>query len=269
EPGPGLKAPTHGLCPCPLCPLHPHQANCPHLRPLCERARRRGILGSGWGENLWPSPLLARGLQAPRRNRSAAGNGEEPGLLPTGQDPGAGEGLRSLPIPGLGVRRPAPTSALAPPGPCPTVPSRARVPTPTRLKVSSSPDPLGAGRVVGEGRGQGTVGRVGGEKSWSGPAQEVDEAALMRLDLERKVESLQDEILFLREIHGEFADLTDSAARNAEALRQARREANGYRRQPQALGGEMEALRGTVRGRREGRASGEGRGWRFGVTPAG
>lgn len=34
-------------------------------------------------------------------------------------------------------------------------------------------------------------------------AQDVDNAALARLDLERKVESLQDEINFLKKLHDE------------------------------------------------------------------
>lgn len=45
----------------------------------------------------------------------------------------------------------------------------------------------------------------------------------------------------------QFADLTDAANRNAEALRQAKQEANEYRRQIQAVTCDLEALRGTVR----------------------
>ncbi|XP_070701409.1 vimentin-like [Pempheris klunzingeri] len=130
--------------------------------------------------------------------------------------------------------------------------------------------------------------------------QDVDNAALARLDLERKVESLQDEINFLKRLHDEemmelqtqmqqqqhvqvdmemakpdltaalrdvrlqyenlasknmheseewykskFADLTDAAARNNEALRVAKQEANDYRRQVQALTCEVDALKGT------------------------
>uniref|UniRef100_A0A8C4YLY7 Glial fibrillary acidic protein n=1 Tax=Gopherus evgoodei TaxID=1825980 RepID=A0A8C4YLY7_9SAUR len=128
--------------------------------------------------------------------------------------------------------------------------------------------------------------------------QDVDNAALVRLDLERKVESLQEEINFLRKVHEEelrelqeqlaqqqvhiemdmskpdltaalreiriqyesmasnnmheteewykskFADLTDAAARNIEALRLAKQEANEYRRQLQALTCDLESLRG-------------------------
>nr|KAF6456163.1 glial fibrillary acidic protein [Rousettus aegyptiacus] len=42
-----------------------------------------------------------------------------------------------------------------------------------------------------------------------------------------------------------FADLTDAAARNTELLRQAKHEANDYRRQLQALTCDLESLRGT------------------------
>ncbi|KAM4604919.1 vimentin-like [Polymixia lowei] len=129
--------------------------------------------------------------------------------------------------------------------------------------------------------------------------QDVDSAALARLDLERKVESLQDEINFLKKLHDEemlelqsqvqeqhvqvdmevakpdltaalrdvrlqyenlatkniqesdewykskFADLTEAAARNNDALRVAKQEANDYRRQVQALTCEVDALKGT------------------------
>ncbi|KAK5609113.1 hypothetical protein CRENBAI_015798 [Crenichthys baileyi] len=129
--------------------------------------------------------------------------------------------------------------------------------------------------------------------------QDVDEAALNRVQLERKNEALQDEINFLKKIHEEelrefqdqivaqqvhvdldvskpdltaalrdirvqyenmatsnmheteewyrskFADLTDAANRNAEALRHAKQDANEYRRQVQALTCDLDALRGT------------------------
>ncbi|XP_032386360.1 vimentin A2 [Etheostoma spectabile] len=130
--------------------------------------------------------------------------------------------------------------------------------------------------------------------------QDVDNAALARLDLERKVESLQDEINFLKKLHDEemlelqtqiqqqqhvqvdmemvkpdltsalrdvrlqyenlaskniqeseewykskFADLTEAAARNNDALRLAKQEANDYRRQVQSLTCEVDALKGT------------------------
>lgn len=44
----------------------------------------------------------------------------------------------------------------------------------------------------------------------------------------------------------QFADLTDAAARNIEALRLAKQEANEYRRQLQALTCDLESLRGSV-----------------------
>ncbi|XP_076003512.1 vimentin-like [Genypterus blacodes] len=130
--------------------------------------------------------------------------------------------------------------------------------------------------------------------------QDVDNAALARLDLERRVESLQEEIDFLKKLHDEelvemqsriqqqqhvqldmdivkpdltaalrdvrlqyenlsskniqeseewykskFADLTDAAARNNDALRVAKQDANDYRRQLQTLTCEVEALKGT------------------------
>ncbi|XP_068614692.1 vimentin-like [Brachionichthys hirsutus] len=130
--------------------------------------------------------------------------------------------------------------------------------------------------------------------------QDVDNAALARLDLERKVESLEDEINFLKKLHDEemlelqnqmqqqqhvqvdmeiakpdltaalrdvrlqyenlaskniqeseewykskFADLTEAAARNNDALRVAKQEANDYRRQVQALTCEVDALKGS------------------------
>ncbi|KAM6966456.1 glial fibrillary acidic protein [Tautogolabrus adspersus] len=129
--------------------------------------------------------------------------------------------------------------------------------------------------------------------------QDVDEAALNRVQLERKIDALQDEINFLRKTHEEelrelqeqivaqqvhvdldvskpdltaalrdirtqyetmatsnmqdteewyrskFVDLTDAANRNAEALRQAKQEANEYRRQTQVVTCDLESLRGT------------------------
>ncbi|KAF6720990.1 Glial fibrillary acidic protein [Oryzias melastigma] len=137
------------------------------------------------------------------------------------------------------------------------------------------------------------------ENSLNAFRQDVDEASLSRVQLERKIDSLQDEINFLRKIHDEelresqekvlaqqvhvdldvskpdltaalrdiriqyenlatsnmqeteewyrskFADLTDAANRNAEALRQAKQEANEYRRQIQVLTCDLDALRGT------------------------
>ncbi|KAJ3601297.1 hypothetical protein NHX12_032269 [Muraenolepis orangiensis] len=129
--------------------------------------------------------------------------------------------------------------------------------------------------------------------------QDVDEASLNRIQLERKIEALSDEIIFLKKIHEEelrelqeqalaqqvhvdldvskpdltaalrdirvqyesmatsnmqeteewyrskFVDMTDSANRNAEALRQAKQEANEYRRQLQVMTCDLEALRGA------------------------
>lgn len=46
--------------------------------------------------------------------------------------------------------------------------------------------------------------------------------------------------------HCQFADLTEAAARNNDALRAAKQEANEYRRQVQALNCEVDALKGTV-----------------------
>ncbi|XP_036415660.1 peripherin [Colossoma macropomum] len=130
--------------------------------------------------------------------------------------------------------------------------------------------------------------------------KDVDDATLARLELERKIESLMDEIEFLKKIHDEeiqdvqvsietqqmkmeveatvrpdltsalreiraqyesiatknmqeseewykskFADLTDSAKRNADALRQAKQETNEFRRQIQGLNCEIDALKST------------------------
>ncbi|TSQ23927.1 Glial fibrillary acidic protein [Bagarius yarrelli] len=177
--------------------------------------------------------------------------------------------------------------------------------------------------------------RQDAENSLNTYRQDVDEAALNRVQLERKIEALQDEINFLKKVHEEeirelqeqvnaqqvhvdldmskpdltaalreirvqyeamassnmqeteewyrskviiyyiyicvcvcvcvcdnlnkllhlfipffflcrhFADLTDAANRNAEALRQAKQEANDYRRQIQVLTCDLESLRGT------------------------
>uniref|UniRef100_A0A670IXT0 Glial fibrillary acidic protein n=1 Tax=Podarcis muralis TaxID=64176 RepID=A0A670IXT0_PODMU len=144
--------------------------------------------------------------------------------------------------------------------------------------------------------------RLEAENNLSSYRQDVDDAALARIDLERKIESLQEEINFLKKIHEEelrelqeqlqqqqvhiemdmakpdltsalreiriqyesmasnnmheteewykskFADLTDAAARNIEALRLAKQEANEYRRQLQSLTCDLESLRGSVGG---------------------
>ncbi|KAA0704713.1 Vimentin [Triplophysa tibetana] len=129
--------------------------------------------------------------------------------------------------------------------------------------------------------------------------QDVDNASLARLDLERKVESLQEEIAFLKKLHDEeiaemqiqiqeqhvqidmevakpdltaalkdvrqqyetlasrnlqesedwykskFTDLSEAAARNNDAIRLAKQEANDYRRQLQSLTCDLEAVKGT------------------------
>ncbi|XP_072268879.1 vimentin-1/2 [Pyxicephalus adspersus] len=129
--------------------------------------------------------------------------------------------------------------------------------------------------------------------------QDVDNASLARIDLERKLETLQEEIIFLKKIQDEeirelqaqiqeqhiqidmdvakpdltaalrdvrqqyenvaaknlqdaedyykskFADLSDAANRNNEALRQAKQEANDYRRQIQTLTCEVDAMKGS------------------------
>ncbi|XP_036107817.1 peripherin isoform X1 [Molossus molossus] len=131
--------------------------------------------------------------------------------------------------------------------------------------------------------------------------KDVDDATLARLELERKIESLMDEIEFLKKLHDEelrdlqvnmenqqvqqveveatvkpeltaalrdiraqyesiaaknlqeaeewykskYADLSDAANRNHEALRQAKQEMNESRRQIQSLTCEVDGLRGT------------------------
>ncbi|XP_006131234.1 peripherin [Pelodiscus sinensis] len=129
--------------------------------------------------------------------------------------------------------------------------------------------------------------------------KDVDDATLSRLELERKIESLMDEIEFLKKLHEEelrdmqvsihsqqvqvemetikpdltaalrdirvqyesiavknvqeaeewykskFADLSDAANRNHEALRQAKQEMNESRRQINSLTCEVDGLRGT------------------------
>uniref|UniRef100_A0A673JHF3 Vimentin n=2 Tax=Sinocyclocheilus rhinocerous TaxID=307959 RepID=A0A673JHF3_9TELE len=141
--------------------------------------------------------------------------------------------------------------------------------------------------------------REDAENNLRGFRQDVDNASLARLDLERKVESLQEEIAFLKKLHDEelaelqiqiqeqhvqidmevakpdltaalkdvrqqyetlasrnlqeseewykskFADLSEAAARNNEAIRLAKQEANDYRRQLQSLTCDLEALKGT------------------------
>ncbi|OCT75632.1 hypothetical protein XELAEV_18030816mg [Xenopus laevis] len=129
--------------------------------------------------------------------------------------------------------------------------------------------------------------------------QDVDNASLARIDLERKVESLQEEIAFLKKLHDEeirelqlqiqeshiqvdmdvskpdltaalrdvrqqyenvaaknlsdaeewykskFADLSEAANRNNDALRQAKQETSDFRRQIQTLTCEIDAMKGS------------------------
>ncbi|XP_018425795.1 PREDICTED: peripherin isoform X2 [Nanorana parkeri] len=134
--------------------------------------------------------------------------------------------------------------------------------------------------------------------------KDVDDATLSRLELERKIESLMDEIEFLKKIHEEelqdmqvsvqapsvrleietatkqpdltaalrdirsqyesiasknlqesedwykskFADLSDAATRNNEALRHAKQEMNDSRRQIHSLTSEIDGMKGTNEG---------------------
>ncbi|XP_063330365.1 peripherin [Pelmatolapia mariae] len=142
--------------------------------------------------------------------------------------------------------------------------------------------------------------RADAENNLAAFRKDVDDATLSRLELERKIESLMDEIEFLKKIHDEeiqdvqvsvqtqqlkmevdsssrpdltgalreiraqyetialknmqeseewykskFADLTESAKRNNDALRQAKQEANESRRQIQSLNCEIDALKNT------------------------
>uniref|UniRef100_A0AAX7U722 Glial fibrillary acidic protein n=1 Tax=Astatotilapia calliptera TaxID=8154 RepID=A0AAX7U722_ASTCA len=167
-----------------------------------------------------------------------------------------------------------------------------------RLEVER--DNLAADLAVLKQKLQDEIGlRQDAENNLNGFRQDVDEASLNRVQLERKIDALQDEINFLKKIHEEelrelqeqimaqqvhvdldvskpdltaalrdirvqyenmassnmqeteewyrskFADLTDAANRNAEALRQAKQEANEYRRQIQVVTCDLEALRGT------------------------
>ncbi|CAL8401454.1 unnamed protein product [Arctogadus glacialis] len=131
--------------------------------------------------------------------------------------------------------------------------------------------------------------------------KDVDDATLARLELERKIESLMDEIEFLKKLHDEeiqdvhvsvqtqhqqmemveqtarpdltaalrdiraqyetiasknmheseewykskFTDLTESAKKNSDSIRQAKQEANESRRQIQSLNCEVDAVKNT------------------------
>ncbi|XP_067458868.1 low molecular weight neuronal intermediate filament [Thunnus thynnus] len=136
------------------------------------------------------------------------------------------------------------------------------------------------------------------ENTLKGYRKDVDDATLARLELEKKVESLLDEIAFLRKVHEEelqelqaslqatqvsvemdmtkpdlaaalkdiraqyenlscrnqaqaeewyrskFATVTETAARNQDAIKQSKEELSEYRRQVQARTLEIEALKG-------------------------
>uniref|UniRef100_A0A7N9AVM7 Peripherin n=1 Tax=Mastacembelus armatus TaxID=205130 RepID=A0A7N9AVM7_9TELE len=127
--------------------------------------------------------------------------------------------------------------------------------------------------------------RADAENNLAAFRKDVDDATLSRLELERKIESLMDEIEFLKKLHDEVSnhlkmevestsrpDLTGalrdiraqyetialknmqesedwykskSAKRNTDALRQAKQEANESRRQIQSLNCEIDALKNT------------------------
>uniref|UniRef100_A0A3Q0QYW2 Peripherin n=1 Tax=Amphilophus citrinellus TaxID=61819 RepID=A0A3Q0QYW2_AMPCI len=142
--------------------------------------------------------------------------------------------------------------------------------------------------------------RADAENNLAAFRKDVDDATLSRLELERKIESLMDEIEFLKKLHDEeiqdvqvsvqtqqlkmevdsgsrpdltgalreiraqyetialknmqesedwykskFVDLTESAKRNNDAMRQAKQEANESRRQIQSLNCEIDALKNT------------------------
>ncbi|XP_077430631.1 peripherin [Vanacampus margaritifer] len=143
--------------------------------------------------------------------------------------------------------------------------------------------------------------RADAENNLAAFRKDVDDATLSRLELERKIESLMDEIEFLKKMHDEeiqdvqvsvqtqqlrmeavdhstrpdltgalkdiraqyetiamknmqesddwykskFADLTESAKRNGDALKQAKQEATESRRQIQSLNCEIDATKNT------------------------
>ncbi|KAH0627491.1 hypothetical protein JD844_003256 [Phrynosoma platyrhinos] len=181
-------------------------------------------------------------------------------------------------------------------------------PSTVRLVSSSSPGGGGGGGIYASKSNDHLVlsllqdemlQREEAENTLQSFRQDVDNASLARLDLERKVESLQEEIVFLKKLHDEeirelqaqiqdqhiqidmdvakpdltaalrdvrqqyesvatknlqeaeewykskFADLSEAASRNNDALRQAKQEANEYRRQIQTLTCEVDALKGS------------------------
>lgn len=62
------------------------------------------------------------------------------------------------------------------------------------------------------------------------------------MNIRTQIHSCALHLLFLQ-----FVDLTESAKRNTDALRQAKQEANESRRQIQSLNCEVDALKNTVR----------------------
>ncbi|RVE64423.1 hypothetical protein OJAV_G00125700 [Oryzias javanicus] len=102
---------------------------------------------------------------------------------------------------------------------------------------------------------------------------DVDSATLARLDLERRIESLQEEIAFLKKIHEEeirelqsqmqdtqpqkniaeaeewykskVSDLNQAVNKNNDALRQAKQDSMEYRHQIQSYTCEIDSLKGT------------------------
>ncbi|KAF3857045.1 hypothetical protein F7725_008904 [Dissostichus mawsoni] len=74
---------------------------------------------------------------------------------------------------------------------------------------------------------------------------DVDAATLARLDLERRIETLQEEIAFLKRIHEEVTDLNQAVSKNNDALKTARQETMEFRHQIQSYTCEIDSLKGT------------------------